>query len=350
MSSPVVRPPATSADPAIAFAFERTSSPAQSDRPPLAGCCVAVCTRNRPQAVADFLESVREQTMVPEMVLIVDASDGKATETVVRELADGGMLGQGLQYLRVVPAARGLTRQRNLALRLVRQPLIAFFDDDVILDPACLERMAAVHRRLGDVAVGVGAYIENERLDPPALWRLRRLTGIVSTLAPGRYCRSGFSTPWGFMPPSGAMRAGDWLPGGATMWRTEPARAVGFEDRFAGYGSGEDLDFSLRIGRLGQLVVAGDARVLHLKADGGRPDGYEAGYRGLANHYHIHRWSLPRRRRRDAVWFGYAFVLDTLLRASGVLRPSRAAWTRGFVRGRAKFLWELMRGRHGRDD
>jgi GT2 family glycosyltransferase len=350
MTSPVARPPAGPADPAIAMSFERAWHPAQLDRPRLDGCCVAVCTRNRPRAVADFLESVRTQTAVPEMVLVVDASDGVATEAAVRESADGAALAQRLQYLRVLPAARGLTRQRNLALRLVTQPLVAFFDDDVLLRPSCLERMAGVHHRLGSAAVGVGAYIENERLDPPILWRLRRLTGIVSTLAPGRYCRSGFSTPWGFMPPTDAMVAGDWLPGGATMWRTEPARTVGFEDGFGGYGSGEDLDFSLRIGQLGRLIVAGDAQVIHLKAEGGRPDGYETGYRGLANHYHIHRWSLPRRRRRDAIWFAYAFVMDTLLRASGLLRPSRATWTRGFVWGRTRFLWQLMIGRHGRDD
>jgi GT2 family glycosyltransferase len=297
--------------------------------------------------VVSFLESLRSQTVVPDLVLIIDASDGDATEVAVRSAASGTPLAHRLQYVRVVPAARGLTRQRNLALSTATQPLIAFFDDDIVLRPACLERMAAVHRRSGPAVVGVAAYIENERLSPPALWRLRRLTGVVSTLAPGRYSRSGFSTPWGFLLPTDAAVAGDWLPGGATMWRTEPARELGFEDGFSGYGSGEDLDFSLRIGQRGRLLTAGDARVLHLKADGGRPDGYETGYRGLANHYHIHRWSLPARRRRDALWFGYAFVVDTLLRASGLLRPSRAGWTRGFVRGRTKFLWELMRGRHG---
>jgi glycosyltransferase involved in cell wall biosynthesis len=337
-------------DPAVAATFDRTWPPEQLASPPLDGCCVAVCTRNRPQAVVTFLQSVRAQTSVPELVLIVDASDDEATEAAVRDLAEAAPLGRRLQYLRVRPAARGLTRQRNLALRLVSQPLIAFFDDDVVLRPPCLERMAAVHHQLGPAVVGVGAYIENERLRPPALWLLRRLTGVVSSLAPGRYCRSGFSTPWGFLPPTTASVAGDWLPGGATMWRTEPARSLGFEHGFAGYGSGEDLDFSLRVGALGRLILAGDARVIHLQADGGRPDGYDAGYRGLANHYHIHLRSLPRRRRRDAVWFGYAFVVDTLLRASGLLRPSRAAWTHGFVRGRTRFLWELMTGRHGTND
>jgi GT2 family glycosyltransferase len=313
--------------------------------PSLAGCCVAVCTRNRPHAIVAFLTSLAEQDALPEEVILVDGSDGNETEIVVRNFATGHAFARRWHYARVAASQRGLTRQRTLALELATCPLIAFFDDDILLQPHCLERMVAVHEALGDQAVGVAAYIENERLSPPPLWRLRRMTGIVSTLEPGRYCRSGFSTPWGFMAPTTASVRGDWLPGGATMWRTELARTIGFEHGFAGYGSGEDLDFSLRIGRHGALVVAGDARVMHLKADGGRPDGYDAGYRGLANHYHIHRWSLPDRRRRDAIWFAYAFVMDTLFRASGLLRPSRRAWTRGFVRGRTKFLWRLATGR-----
>ena len=312
---------------------------------PTLGCCVAVCTRNRPGAIVAFLTSLTEQGALPDEVLLVDGSDGCDTEAVVRDFAAGHTFARSWRYVRVAASQRGLTRQRTLALQLATCPLIAFFDDDILLQPHCLERMVEAHNALGGRAVGVAAYIENERLTPPALWRLRRMTGIVSTLAPGRYCRSGFSTPWGFLAPTAVSVTGDWLPGGATMWRTELARAVGFEHGFAGYGSGEDLDFSLRIGRHGALVMAGNARVVHLQADGGRPDGYDAGYRGLANHYHIHRWALPDRRRRDALWFAYAFVMDTLFRASGLLRPSRRAWTRGFVRGRTKFLWRLATGR-----
>lgn len=129
------------------------------------------------------------------------------------------------------------------------------------------------------------------------------------------------------------------------MWRTDLARATRFEDGFAGYGSGEDLDFSLRIRRHGRLVLAGAARVHHLKAEGGRPDGYDTGYRGLANHHHIHLRSMPSRRRADALWFVYAFIMDTLLRASGLLRPSRRQWTSGFVKGRARFFLHLATGR-----
>jgi GT2 family glycosyltransferase len=335
-------------DPDLVASFAVTRPGTDGAKAILENCCVAVCTRNRPEAVLAFMDSLAGQHSLPAEMLVVDASDGTGTEQAVRGFAAARAVAERTTYVRVAATKRGLTRQRNLALRLVSLPLIAFFDDDILLEPECLGRLVAAHRDLGEDVAGVAAYIENERLTPPMLWRMRRYTGIVSTLKPGRYCASGISTPWGFLPPTEARVGGDWLPGGATMWRTDLARAIRFEDGFAGYGSGEDLDFSLRIGRHGLLVLAGDARVQHLKADGGRPDGYDTGYRGLANHYHIHRWSMPNRRRRHLVWFLYAFLLDTLIRASGLLRPSRREWTSGFVRGRLRFFLDLAAGRiHG---
>ncbi len=316
-----------------------------SDRPVLKGCCVVVCTRNRPATVARFLDSVFTQDAIPEELLVVDGSDAADTEQSVRDLAQSRALAVRTRYVRVGATQRGLTRQRNLALRMVSLRLIAFFDDDIVLRPDCLAQLANAHTVLGDSVAGVGAFIDNERLAPPPLWRIRRLTGIVSTLRPGRYCRSGISTPWGFLTPTNDTVSGDWLPGGATMWRTDLARAVGFEEGFAGYGSGEDLDFSLRIGRFGRLVMAGSARVYHFKADGGRPDGYQMGYLGLRNHYHTHRYSMPNRRALDAVWFAYAFIADTAIRSVGVLRPLFRQWTWDFLRGRTRFFVELAAGR-----
>lgn len=305
------------------------------------GLAVAICTYQRPAALARLLDSLAAQTHRPDQVIVVDASPDEVSEAVVRARMAAGPVGGEVLYCRVAGALRGLTRQRNLALRAAETDLIAFFDDDIVLLPETLGRMEQTHRAMGESVVGVGACIENQRTSPGLLWRLRRLLYIVPALAPGRYYRSGISTPWSFLPPTDAVLEGDWLPGGATMWRTQVARETGFNEGFAGYGSGEDLEFSLRIGKRGRLLLNGGARVLHLHESGGRPDHYRLGFSAVQNQNAIHRHCVRGRRRRDAVWFVYAQVADLLLRSGGLLRPATAGANARFLHGRIRSLLDL---------
>jgi GT2 family glycosyltransferase len=312
------------------------------------GLSVVVCTYKRPASVRRFLEAFAQQRAPVERLVLVDASPDDATEQTVREHPDLARLARGVVYGRVTGPLAGLTRQRNFAMRWVDTDLVAFFDDDIVLGPDCCAEMERVHRARPD-AVGVAAVLENERRVPGALWRVRRMLGIVPTLQPGRYCRSGMSTPWDFLPVTTAPVAGDWLPGCAMMWRTAVVREIGFNERFAGYANGEDLEFSLAAGAHGALLVAGGARALHLHESAGRPDPFQMGYATAANAHAIHRRWLRSRRRRDAAYFAYAFALDTLVRGLALVRPrdARARW--GFVRGRLRYfgqaLAEPLRGR-----
>ncbi len=316
------------------------SAPPERLRP---GVAVAVCTLLRPESLVRFLESLADQSRLPDQLVVVDASPDTATEEALRGLAARRKAAGEIVYVRVGRPLVGLTRQRNQALARVTTDLVAFFDDDIILAPDCLERMESVHRGESR-SVGVAAAIENERSTPSALWRTRKLLGIVSTLEPGRYVRSGMSIPWGFLPPGPGVREGDWLPGGATMWRTEIARRLGFEEGFEGYGQSEDLEFSLRAGREGKLLLAAAARVRHEHVAAGRPNAFRKGYMAIYNRYVVHR------RNRDARgWSGFSFVygwtLDTLLLARHALYPSRWAGTAGEFAGRLRAAYDIVAGR-----
>ena len=96
---------------------------------------------------------------------------------------------------------QGLTRQRNFALDRVSCDLVAFFDDDTVLDPACLAEMEAVHRLLGEEVAGTGAMVSTRRSSPNRIWRIRRGLHAIPNLDPGTYTRSGISIPWGFIEP-----------------------------------------------------------------------------------------------------------------------------------------------------
>jgi GT2 family glycosyltransferase len=310
-----------------------------------AGVTLAVCTYRRPAALDRLWESVRAQTRVPDAIVIVDASPDSATEEVVRRQVLCEPSAREVRYYRVTGVLRGLTKQRNLALTVTGTDLIAFFDDDIVLRPEALGVMERAHREQGPGVVGVGAYIENQHTSPGLLWSFRRLLYIVPALTPGKYYRSGMSTPWSFLAPTTSLIEGDWLPGGATMWRTHEARETRFNESFAGYASGEDLEFSLRVGRRGRLLLAGDARVLHLHAGSGRPDHYLLGRSAVQHQSAIHRHCIADRRRRDACWFMYAQCADLVLRSAGLVRARTARANWHFLRGRLHSLVELAWGK-----
>jgi len=311
--------------------------PVPAEDPPLrTGLSLVVCTFRRPASLSRLLSSVLEQSRLPDDLIVVDASPDGATEAVANDHPVGPRLGEGWRYFRVGEPLRGLTRQRNFAVERVRTDLVAFVDDDVVLRPGCLQALESVHRQGGPRVAGVAPVVENELAAPSRLWRWRRRLGIVSTLEPGRYSRSGMSIPWGFLPASAGpelLTQGDWLPGAAFMWKTALVRQVGFQERFAGYANGEDLEFSLRMRRLGALMVTGSARAVHLHEPAGRPTPYHYGSMTVENAYSIHVTCLDRRSWTDAAWFRYAYLLDGLLQSLNLLRPSLTVWFWRYLRG-----------------
>jgi len=309
------------------------------------GCSVVICTYERASSLMRCLDSLRKQTLRPDQVLIVDASQDARTEAAVRGDERLGDIASGVSYFRVSGRFRGLTRQRNFALERAAYDLVAFFDDDTVLDPSCLAEMERIHRLLADRVAGAGAMISNASPKPDLAWRLRRGLRVVPDLRPGSYTRSGFSLPWSFLGSRGGLAEGDWLPGCAMMWRTDFAREVGFHEGFAGYAHGEDLDFSLRMRRRGRLVMVCGARVEHLLESSGRPDDFKLGYMAIFNKYEIHRRGLPERGPRDVAWFIYAWTIDTLMLARHFFFPRRWVPTVKQVAGRGKAALDLMRGR-----
>jgi len=306
------------------------------------GFSVIVCTYRRARSLARFLDSLSAQNHRADSLIIVDASPDEDSEVMLKARQDIDALGGSVCYFRVSGPLKGLTRQRNFGLRWVVTDLVAFFDDDVVLRPNCLGVLERVHRELGDGVVGVGAYLEGSESRPNWLWRLRLSLRMISTLQPGTYQRSGMSIPWGFMPDSEAAVDGDYLPGGATMWKTSILRELKFDESFEGYGQGEDLEFSLRARRKGRLVLSGAARLQHLHDETGRPDYFKLGYMAIYNRFQIHRRGLDDRSGRDIAWFVYAWGLDTLMMMRHLVILTRLTSVLKQVAGRSKAAFDLF--------
>lgn len=314
-------------------------SPGAVERELRPGLTVCVCAFQRPDSLVRFLDSLPDPDLQPDRLVIVDASPHDRVEQRVENYPRLGELAGEVLYFRVGGIYQTLTCSRNYALRWVCTDLMAFFDDDIVLQPGALREMVRVHRQLGDQVVGVGGHDQRGLKSPPTLWKLRRLFGIVPSLQPGTYHRSGISVPWVFQPQTTETVQGDWLSGCAMMWKTAVVRRVQFNEAFGGHSTGEDLDVSLRMGRHGKLMLAGKAHVLHLPDRAGRPNSYRIAYAGICNAYDIHRRCLPDRSWRDELYFLYAYGLDTILRGLTMVRPGQLSRRWNFVRGRVRFFW-----------
>ncbi len=215
-----------------------------------------LCTRNRPEEVRTCLESVRNQTRLPERVLVVDSSDDDATAVLVEELASAWPRQSQLDHLRADP---GLSRQRAAGIDASDEAIVHFVDDDTVLDPAYFEAIADEFEHDTDSAIGgVGGYIVDQ--PPHEFRRVDTWLGLDSdhegvVLPSGRNVRL-------YTSPARPVDV-DWLSGCAMSYRRSvfalerPNLALG-RDR-----NGEDVEMSYRIRQHWRLVVTPRARIEH---------------------------------------------------------------------------------------
>jgi GT2 family glycosyltransferase len=110
---------------------------------------VVVCTRDRPEALARCLESLRSARPQPREIVVVDnAPTSEATHRLVAAMPD-------VRYVR--ESRPGLSIARNTGVRATTGAIIAFTDDDVVVDPRWIARL----------------------VPPFASWDVMAVTGIV---------------------------------------------------------------------------------------------------------------------------------------------------------------------------
>ncbi len=325
-----------------------------------------VCTLRRPEPVRRLLAAVAAQTHRPDEVLIVDAAAPGDTETeaVVRGFP-------GVDYSRVPPEERGLTRQRNWGIARTRGSHVAFLDDDTVPEPGYFEEVLACFERHPG-AVGVGGFISNEvawkrTSGGPApisvyrhgewerredyRWRLRRMLGLDSPAGPGWMPAMGHARAVGFLPPDGDDHPVELLMGGAATWRRDLLERVRFSPWFAGYGLYEDLDFCLRVsrdgGQMGELWLCTRARLAHLHEAAGRPNRFRYGEMTVRNGWKVWRlrWPSPSWPDRGRWWattllLAGCRLIDAVRGPGRTARIAAATEALGRLWGAVTLLWD----------
>ena len=244
----------------------RPPVPREGSRPAVS---VVVCTRDRPEqlrvALASLVALLDGDGGVPglEVVVVDNASSTPLTRDVVAAL--------GHPRVRLVEApVPGLSRARNVGLLAARHDVVAFTDDDVVVDPGWPAALADAFARNGSggtasdgaqVACVCGLVPSAELRSPAQAWFDRRVSWARSTtprvfsLAAGRHG-----------DPLFPFRVGHYGTGANFAVRRSAVLALGGFDEALGIGSptggGEDIDLFVRVLLSGRALAYEPAAVV----------------------------------------------------------------------------------------
>lgn len=306
--------------------------------PPDLPITVAVCTRNRTSDLKTCLESLRKVKTDSVEVLVVDnAPDDSSTRKLVNtEFSE-------FRYIR--EDKPGLDWARNRAWREASHEVIAYTDDDVVVDPGWVQAIAMTFADCGDIAAMTGLVIPLE-LDTRAQRDFESYGGFDR----------GFIRRWVSVMPDDPERARPWGTGqfgtGANMaFRVSAIRKLGGFDPALDVGTvtngGGDLEMLFRILRDGGVLVY-EPRALVRHRHRRDYDGLISQIRnngvGIVSFFQRTAIAYPAERRRLrqlARWLWIHWYLKRLIRTfgSGVNIPRKLilAEMGGFLSGFGKY-------------
>lgn len=319
-----------------------------------------ICTYQRPKPLLQLLQSVQEQTLYPDEILIIDGSTNDATE---RMIANTSFL--NLNYFLVPKEERGLTKQRNFGIARVSKDndVVCFLDDDAVLSADYFEQLLSTYQKYPD-ALGVGGYIHNETkwesigtIYKPQIdefcfdgWKrkdgsrfvLRKKLGLDSDCPPGFSSLYSHGRSVGFLPPSGKIYEVEQLMGGVSSFQKKVFETHQFSTYFEGYGLYEDADFCLRVAKTGKLYLNTAAKLNHYHAASGRPNQFYYGKMVVRNGWYVWRVKNPKPLWKDQ-WKWHAItLLLTFIRFSNTFTSNKRKAVFTEACGRIIGWWSLI--------
>ena len=301
-------------------------------------------TRNRSPLLARFLESLASQTVLPAEIVVCDASDNETTQKVVTQ-ARAQWNEPRIRWTYQQANRTGLAPQRNQAVAAASQEFVWFLDDDVILEPRCLEVLhgaASSESRIG----GVTASITNQAYQPPG----RFVRALMRWFEHGRerdsYASACIGPGYTFFPDASPdlppTLPAEWMIGCCSLYRKAALPAPAVPDHFEGGALGEDLAASLFVARSWTILHATGARCFHDSQGGDHKRSLvRMATQGLMNRHWIMTQVMDHTSARD--YFDFAVMLLFGV-ASLLRRPSTwsdaARVSIGYVAG----TWRLLFG------
>lgn len=222
-----------------------------------------VPTRNRAISLARTLKSLTEQGHLPAELIVIDGSTDLASREMVERFAQGWPLNFSVKWESA--SQLGAAAQRNQGFAVSTQPVIWFFDDDILFERECVSRLWLAFQSNAKLG-GVNAMIVSQCYQSPG-----SVSRMLFTLLAGRrevsFAGRVIGPAVNLLPEDRdalpEIVPVEWLNTTCTMYRREALPSPPFDSVFTGYSLGEDLALSLRVGKKWKLANARTARIFH---------------------------------------------------------------------------------------
>lgn len=217
-------------------------------------------TAGRKERLVQTLHSVLSQEILPKEIIIVDGSCDRLSNTGIEAEVELS----GVKLVLEPAVEKGAGTQRNQGISLTTEEFVWFLDDDVDLEPGCLE---ALWTSLGeDESIGAcGCLITNQYYKSPGMV-MRALLVFAGCPRKGELSGRCVGVAVNFLPSNcfgNENQVVDWLNTTCTLYRKSALPSPGFLPFFHGYSFMEDVALSVYVGENWGLRVAGEARIFH---------------------------------------------------------------------------------------
>jgi GT2 family glycosyltransferase len=201
-----------------------------------------------------------------------------------------------------------LTRSRNVGIEAATGDILFFLDDDIQLFSDFLENsLACYHKHPHIDGMGGGEILNKKPSIAQKLWFAYGVVFCMTGFKKGYFLPSAFSTNLG--NPNLKTRFGpvEFLGGASFSFRRHVFETARFSEEFAGYGLGEDKEFSYRISRSHTLYANPDAKLYHFESPLMRYQKHDRAKAKLLSKYHfLTRVNI--KNRFKGFWFCYALT------------------------------------------
>lgn len=270
---------------------------------------VLIPTRNRPDSLQSLLLSLGSMADEFSRVIVIDSSNKDFSSRVSAVVEKCESLRGKISFVHSeVPS---LTFQKNLGLRFCgANEIVQILDDDVVPPKGYLTSMKESLLRLG--LVGVSGVTQ----EMVPLSRGQKIFGTMFGLIaaePGGVSMGGIGSP---VYPNGEsleLVTSSWLIG-CSMWDLSKTGGSLYHPEFVGSALFEDVEYSLRLSKVGALAVDSTKVLIHQSAPDERPDPFTFWYRFSRNRFEVIkiRSKLP---RTVLAWSTVGLFLQILLGA-----------------------------------